>query len=110
MRKLDLTKHVFTVAVGISLFFFGCSENEAVDVVEQEVEYEEVAMSAEIDKASETLDDLAIDAYEVQEASEDPTGRTGGEETFTLPDCVTVTIVVEQNSREITIDFGNLAS
>lgn len=107
MRKLNVIKQMFMVVLGLSLVLLGCSENEPVEIVEQNLNSNEVALSAEIDLASETMDDIAIDAYEAQEASESTSGRTMGNETFTLPDCVTITVVAEQNSREITIDFGD---
>ncbi len=106
MRKLNLTKQVFMGIMAFSVLTFSCSENEAVDNLEQEVDASEIVMSAEIDVASETMDDIAIDAYEAQEASENVSGRTTGSESYTLPGCVTVTVVAELNSREITVDFG----
>ena len=106
MRKLNLTKQVFMILV-FSVMAFSCSENEPLEIESQIDDSTEVALSAEIDLASEALDEIAIDAYETQEASENPTGRTAGVETFPLPECVTVTVVAEQNSREITIDFGD---
>lgn len=106
MRKLNLTKQMFMVMV-LSLIVVSCSENEPIEIDTQTQDYEEVELSAEIDEASEAMDEIAIDAYETQEASENPTGRTSGAEAYPLPECVTVTVVAEQNSREITIDFGD---
>ena len=106
MRKLNLTKQLLMVMVQ-SLIVVSCSENEPIDVIDtQTQDYEEVAMSAQVDEASEIVDEIAIDAYETQEATENPVGRTTGVETYPLPECVTVTVVAELNSREITIDFG----
>jgi hypothetical protein len=108
MRKSNLTKQMFMVVTVLALVFTGCSDNEPVtsEVQEQNQDSTEVALSSEIDVASETMDDIAIDAYEAQEASENPNGKVEGQEFNTLPDCVTVTVVFEQNYREITIDFG----
>lgn len=106
MRKMNFTKPMFMIVTGLTLVLAGCSDNESVEIEEQNQDYSEVVLSSEIDKASETMDDIAIDAYEAQEASEDEAGRIIGQEFYTLPDCVTVTAVAEQNSREITIDFG----
>lgn len=106
MRKSNLTKQLLMVMV-LSLIVVSCSENEPLDAIDtQTQDYEEVAMAAQVDEASEIVDEIAIDAYETQEASENPVGRTAGVETYPLPECVTVTVVVEHNSREITIDFG----
>lgn len=107
MRKLNVIKQMFMVAAGVSLALFSCSENEAVENFEQDLDSTEVALAAEIGLASEAMDDIAIDAYEAQEAEENPIGRTNnGNESYTLPDCVTTTVVAEQNHRELTIDFG----
>ncbi|RMZ50623.1 hypothetical protein EB822_07300 [Flavobacteriaceae bacterium PRS1] len=95
---------MFVVLAVFTLTFFGCSDNKAVEINEQELQqdYSEVVLSSEIDKASAAMDDIAIDVFETQESSE--TGRTLPH--FNVPDCVTVTVVIEQNFREITIDFG----
>ena len=103
MRKLNVTKHMIMMVTVFALVFTGCSDNESVEVEAQEQDYSEVVLSAEIDEASETMDDISLDVYEAQESNE--TGRMLGG-FFPLPDCVTVTVVAEQNSREITIDFG----
>jgi len=97
---------MFMVATGFVFILTGCSDNESVDIETQEQDYTEVLRSSEIDKATESMDDIALDAYEEQEASENTTGRTSGVETYDLPDCVTKTIVVEENIRVITLDFG----
>jgi len=107
MRKINVTKHMFMVTVGIVFILTGCSDNESVDIETQEQDYTEIVRSSEIDKASETMDDIAIDAYESQEASENTAGRTTGIETYELPECVTITVIAEQNARSITIDFGS---
>jgi hypothetical protein len=110
MKKLNLTKQMFMVATGLALILTGCSDNEPVVSGVQELEQDstEIAMSSEIDVASETMDDIAIGVYEEQEASETTTGRVAAqpERFHNLPDCVTITVVVQQNSREVTIDFG----
>ncbi|WP_347924497.1 hypothetical protein [Pontimicrobium sp. SW4] len=109
MKKLNVTRQMLMVSLGLSLVFFGCSENEPIDNFEKNLDSNEVALSVEIDVALETMDDIAIDAYEDQEVNEDTSGRTrttNGNEFFTLPDCVTITVVAQQNYRELTIDFG----
>jgi len=106
MKKLNVTRKMFMVVTVLALIFTGCSDNETVEIEGLEQDSSEVVLSSEIDVASETMDDIAIDAYEAQEASETPNGRVQGQEFYTLPECVTVTVVFEQNSREITIDFG----
>ncbi|MBT8256954.1 MAG: hypothetical protein KJO05_12650 [Bacteroidia bacterium] len=97
-------KLLFTV-FALSLLIVGCSDNEAVENDEPVVqEYTEVSRSAEIDKASESIDDISIEVYEIQEESENNRSEANYN---MLPDCVTVTVVMQQNYREITIDFGS---
>lgn len=84
-------------------FLTSCSdENDSVETEEQQLEYAEVLLESQMDLASESIDDIAIAVYETQEASEENRNATN----FNLPDCATVTLVLEQNFREITIDFG----
>ena len=77
-------------------------DSESFDTEEQQLDYAEVLLESQMDQASEAIDDIALDVYEVQEASEASKNASN----FNLPDCVTVTVVLEQGSREITIDFG----
>ena len=77
---------------------------------QESLEYSEVALSSEIDRASDSMDDIAIQVYEDQEEAEiggmidenELLNRTVSD----FPDCVTITVVIEAMSREITIDFG----
>ncbi|MCK5401327.1 MAG: hypothetical protein KAJ28_06800 [Flavobacteriaceae bacterium] len=103
-KKMNLTTKMFMVLAVFALTFFGCSNNEAIEIEEQELQqdYSEVVLSSEIDEASEAMDDIALDVFETQQESE--TSRT--QANFSVPDCVTITVVIEQGFREITIDFG----
>ena len=94
--------------VVIGLVFTGCSND---DTDEQDVaqDYSEVALSSEIDRASDSMDDIAIQVYEDQEEVDSGGANTTGDfdrSVNMLPDCVTITVVIEAMSREITIDFG----
>jgi hypothetical protein len=104
MKKRNLTTKVLMVVSIFALTFLGCSDNEAIDneALELEQDFSEVVLSSEIDESSEAMDDIVLETFETQESSE--TGRTPPN--FDLPDCVTITVVVEQNFREVTIDFG----
>ena len=103
MKNMNLNLRLLFAIVALGFFITGCSDNdEPVNNDEQQLDYSEVARSAEVDKASASIDDISIDVYETQEASED----THAPVNFNLPECVTVTVVLEQNYREITIDFG----
>ena len=104
MKHINLNLRLFMTVMAMALFITGCSDNESVDNTpeEQQLDQSEVARSAEIDRASDSLDDIAISVYEIQEQSEQNRSAAN----FQLPECVTVTVVMEQNYREITIDFG----
>ena len=103
MKHINLNLRLLMTVMAMALFITGCSDNESIDnPEEQQQDYSEVSRSAEIDRASDSMDDIAIDVYEIQEESEN--NRTAAN--FQLPDCVTITVVMEQNYREITIDFG----
>lgn len=107
MKKMNVTKRMLMVLMGFTLVFFGCSDNEPVENLQEDPSSTEIALSAEMDVAIETMDDIAMDAYEAQEANENSSGRTtNGNGFFTLPDCVTITVEAQQNFREMTIDFG----
>lgn len=103
MKNFKLSNKVVAGIMILGLLFTACSKDESVDMDSQSQDYSEVILSSDVDEISAELDDIAMDVYEVQEGSE--TSRS--EATFSnLPDCVTITIIVEQGYREITIDFG----
>jgi len=86
--------------VVLGLAFTSCSDEESVDTQEQDTT--EVAKSSEIDEIEVVLGDVIIDAYEGQESDE--LGRSAQQSG--LPACVTITVVMQQNYREVTVDFG----
>ena len=103
MKKMNLSLSKLIAVMALAVFVTACSsDNEGVELTTQDRETEEVAKSSEIDKASSIMDDIAISVYESQEQSE--LSRTSAN--FNMPDCVTITVVIEQNYRQITIDFG----
>ena len=105
MKQIKLNLKLLITVFTLSLFIFSCSDNEAVENEEQQQQdYSEVTRSAEIDKASDSIDDISIEVYEIQEESENDRSIA---DFNMLPDCVTITVVMQQNYREITIDFGN---
>ncbi|WP_353779865.1 hypothetical protein [Winogradskyella sp. 3972H.M.0a.05] len=102
MKTIKVTTKLLSMLVVLGLTFTGCSDNESVEPEAELQDVTEMRLAAEIDEASGTMDDIAIEIYERQEQSE--LGRT--EPNFGMPDCVTITVVFEQNFREVTIDFG----
>ncbi len=105
MKHIISNPKLLFAVFAFSLLIVGCSDNDPVENEEPVAQDStEVARSAEIDKASDSIDDISIEVYEIQEDSEN--NRSTAEFNM-LPDCVTVTVVMEQNYREITIDFGS---
>ena len=102
MKRIKVTAKLMSMLVVLGLTFTGCSDNESAEPEVEQQDVSEMRLSSEIDEASGAMDDIAIDVYEKQEQSE--LGRT--EPDFGMPDCVTITVVLEQNFREVTIDFG----
>lgn len=110
MKNLKLTRNMWLFLVVLVLTFTACSNNDADEQETESQDYSEVALSSEIDRASDSMDDIAIRVYEDQEDVEiggvtneiDSAVRTVND----FPDCVTITVVIETLAREITIDFG----
>lgn len=108
MKNLKLKNNVWMFIVAIGLIFTACSNND-IDEQDDVKDFSEVALSSEIDGASDAMDDIAIQIYEDQEEVESGGANTEGDLDRTanmIPDCVTITVVIEAMSREITVDFG----
>ena len=114
MKNLNSLKRGILSLVVLGLAFTSCSDNdEASETVDLSQDTTEVQRSAEIDQIDNILGDVVIDAYEQQEFetgdriayTEDGTERT----TYSrdIPECVTITVVAQQNYREVTLDFGS---
>lgn len=103
MKTFNLTKVVLALVV-LGLTITACTENDTSDPVSEEQNVSEVVQSAEMDQVSAALEDFIIDVYEDQEDAEAKGMSVAGK---TLPDCVTITLVAQQNLRELTVDFGD---
>ncbi len=92
-----------------SMFIVSCSKNESTDIVDDFTNSEvlstaELNTSDEIELISEEVTTLAEDIYASDEIS------FFSKSIFTsdyLPDCVTITTVITDTSKEKTIDFGD---
>ena len=110
MRNLNLPRKVVIATMVLGLLFTACSNDESVDIDSPNQDYSELALSSEVDETVAALDDISLDIFEQQESNDsnrtsDSASRSS--ETFqNLPDCVTITVVAEQNYREVTLDFG----
>ncbi len=103
MKNLNLKNKTVIILMVLGLFLSACTNEESGNDDSQTQDYSEVVLSSDADKAIAAMDDIAFDVYNVQESSE--TSRMSS--TFNnLPDCVTITLVAQQNFRELTLDFG----
>lgn len=109
MKKYFEIRSCTGMAVALTLLFFSCSKNEATDAVNELTSIEvlsatELNASDEVELISEEITALAEDVYSVDEILF--TSKSSYTSDF-LPDCVTITTVVTDTSREKTIDFGD---
>ena len=110
MKNLNLPNKVTIAIMVLGLLFTACSSDEPADIDSPNQDYSELALSSEVDETVAALDDISLDIFEQQEGFD--SSRISGESGRTsyhfnnLPDCVTITVVAEQNYREVTIDFG----
>jgi hypothetical protein len=102
MKTCNLTKVVLVLVV-LAPTFTGCTESDSTDTVSQEQDVSEVMQAAEMDEVSAALEDFIIESYENQEADE---ARETSSAASKMPDCVTRTLVAQQNFRELSVDFG----
>jgi hypothetical protein len=114
MKRFNAFKKGVIGLVVLSLAFTSCSNNdEATKTEDFTQDTTEVQRSAEIDQIDNVLGDIVIDAYEQQEfeiADRIESIKDSSErEAYSrdIPECVTVTVVAQQNYREVTLDFGS---
>ncbi|MDX1470391.1 MAG: hypothetical protein R3213_02750 [Flavobacteriaceae bacterium] len=87
------------------LIFQSCSDDDSnsTEVLSQE-ERSNLRMNHQIDQAEWNLANFVIGLYVANEAND--FGRLASQNN-TVPDCATLTVVMEQNYRELTLDFGD---
>jgi hypothetical protein len=100
---LSKTFSCFLGLIILSAVFTSCSDTDEVTETENVLE-DTVALkrSTEIDQMDSVLADFIIEVYEEEESGiEDRSVASSN-----IPQCVTITVVAEQNYRQVTIDFG----
>ena len=78
-----------------------CS-NDKVEMEPQQLDYSEVAQLSEIDGDLEAIDEITLKVIETQETSE----FSKMPPDFNMPASLTITVELQQNYREVTLDFG----
>ncbi len=112
MEKINVIKKGILSLFALGFVFTSCSNNEEISETEDLTQdTTEVKRSAEIDQIDNILGDIVIDAYEEQEYTADRSGvgAEGSNDAFyakDIPECVTITVIAQQNYREVTLDFG----
>ncbi|PWK19144.1 hypothetical protein [Xanthomarina spongicola] len=104
MKTMKLKTKVVFALMAFGLLITGCTENESTEPVTEDQELTEVVQSSEMDVMSASLEDFIIEVYEDQENAE-AKGMVSSKASF--PNCVTVTLVMEENFRELTVDFAD---
>lgn len=107
MKPLKFKSNLWIVLVVMGLSFNACSDEDTSVEIENTIEEQDVdlvARSSEVDDIEVNLGDLVIQIYE-NDISNNTAGRIS--QRPNLPDCVTITVVAEQNFREVTLDFGS---
>ena len=100
MNQFKLTLKI-VLSLCIVAVIASCS-NDKDGVEEQQLDYSEIAMSSEIDGDLEAIDEVTLKVLETQETSESNKMPPN----FNMPDCLTITVELLQNQREVTLDFG----
>lgn len=102
-KKINSLKRGVLALLVLGLTFTSCSNTDETTETENQLEDTiEVQRSAEIDQIDNVLGDLIIDAYEEEETSLADRTLYARD----VPECVTITVVAQQNYRQVTLDFG----
>lgn len=101
MKNIGLTLRFFSTLIVMALLLVACTKDET-DTVEQQ-NTDALRMASEMDDIEVALEDVIIISYEGQESLE--SNRMSNMPPV-LPECVTVNVLIQQNHREITLDFG----
>src|SRR5690606_8195014 len=103
MRTMKLKNRTFLSLLLLGLVIKTCTENESTEPVSQEQNVIEMVQSSEMDEISASLEDVIIEMYEDQESAE-AKGIMNSRTAF--ENCVTVSLDMEQNFRQLTVDFA----
>ncbi|WP_299602754.1 hypothetical protein [uncultured Aquimarina sp.] len=84
-----------------SVVLVGCNSEEVADQLSFDaIDTTEASLTANIDDGSEVISDLTLQGFE----DEENLGKSSNNRF--LPDCATITVVLTDTSKEVTIDFG----
>ena len=106
MKKQKGKIGIIAIAL-LGLVFASCNNDDAIldGVTSEVIDAKTAATEAEIDNASEGVSAIIEEVYLGEEFPE--LTKTHPITDRYLPDCVTITIVLTQNMKKVTIDFGD---
>jgi len=105
MKRQKLKLSMIVLAL-FGLMLTGCQdEGIVIDTnASEEIDLKAAETEAEVDKASEDVSAIIEEAYLSEEL---PTLTKSSPNDRYLPDCVTITVVIVQNMKTVTLDFGD---
>jgi len=103
MKRQKLTLGIIAIAL-LMLVFTSCNESDTIieEPTSEAIDLKAAETEAEIDKVSDETSAIIEEAFLMEEFPETKSNSTDRY----LPDCVTITIVIVQNMKTVTIDFG----
>jgi len=105
MKRLKITFGIIAIALSM-LVFTGCNESDTIqeEPIADTIDLKAAETEAEIDKVTDESSAIIEEAFLMQEY---PETKTHPITDRYLPDCVTITVVIVQNMKTVTIDFGD---
>ena len=103
MKRQKLTFGIIALAL-FGLVLTSCNESDTIqeELSTEEIDLKAAETEAEIDKVSDESSAIIEEAYLLEEF---PITKSNVTDRY-LPDCVTITVVIVQNMKTVTLDFG----
>ena len=103
MKRQKLTFGIVALAL-FGLVLTSCNESDTIqeDLITEEIDLKAAETEAVIDKVSDESSAIIEEAYLMEEF---PITKSNVTDRY-LPDCVTITVVIVQNMKTVTLDFG----
>ena len=104
MKRQKLTFGIIALTL-FGLIFISCNDSDTIqeDLSTEAIDVKAAETEAEIDKVSDESSAIIEEAYLMEEF---PITKSNATDRY-LPDCVTITVVIVQNMKTVTLDFGD---